>query len=47
MKTFAIVLIANKRTPDNKYWVKCYNQEDVDKIVKAFSSDSYTEVVLL
>ena len=45
MKKFAVVLIANKRTPDNKYWVNCYSQEEVDKIVKAYSSDSYTDVV--
>ena len=45
MKTFAVVLIANKRTPDNKYWVRCYSQEEVNKIVSTYSSDSYTEVV--
>jgi hypothetical protein len=45
MKPFAVVLIANKRTPDNKYWVRCYNQEEVDKTVNSFSSDSYTEVM--
>lgn len=45
MKPLAVVLIANKRTPDNKYWVKCYSEEEVQKIVQAFNSDSYTEVM--
>ena len=46
MNVYAVVLISNKRTPDNKYWVKCYSAEDVSKIVSSFSSDSYTEVIM-
>lgn len=45
MKKYAVVLIANKRTPYNKYWVGCYSQEEVDRIVNSYSIDSYTEII--
>ena len=47
MKAISVVLICNRRTVDDKYWVKCYTQEDIEKTVREFSKDSYTEVIML
>ena len=45
MKTFAVVLIANKQIHDNKFWVKCNTQEEVEDVVNTFSSDSIVEII--
>jgi hypothetical protein len=48
MKLFAIVLLSNKKEIYDKYWVKCYNQEDVDIALRCFNDiDYYREIIYL